>query len=142
MYLKKIILIGFAANFSLTMPVFALDVSGVWNAADGDAKVRVSPCEGGLCAQIISLKEPNDPDTGKPATDKNNPDEAKRKRPVVGLSLFQNMKPAGDSAWKGKIYSPDNGKSYESTVTVDGNTLIVKGCVLGGLICDKDVWTR
>ncbi len=115
---------------------------GSWNTEDMDARVNVSACGEGICAQIIGLKDPLDKETGKPQTDVNNPDASKRGRPVVGLGLFSDMKPAGENIWKGKIYNPEDGKSYAATVTFKGDSLLVKGCALGGLICQENAWTR
>src|SRR5437588_12089686 len=52
---------------------FAVDPTGTWRTED-DATVRVSNCGGALCATIASLREPNDPQTGKPKTDIHNGD--------------------------------------------------------------------
>ena len=120
----------------------AADAVGVWTTSDGEAHVKVSPCADQLCGQIVWLKEPIDLETGKPNTDKNNPDPEKRARPINGLQLFQSMKPTSVNSWKGKIYNPDDGKSYDATVTLEDQRLRVKGCALGGLICQSELWSR
>ena len=58
----------------------AADPSGTWLTQTGTSRIKVADCGGALCGTIIWLKEPNDPDTGKPKTDKNNSDAAKRSR--------------------------------------------------------------
>jgi uncharacterized protein (DUF2147 family) len=41
----------------------------------------------------------------------------------------------------GKVWSPDRDKTYSSDMTLSGNSLAVRGCVLG--ICrDGGTWTR
>jgi uncharacterized protein (DUF2147 family) len=111
----------------------------VWlnEARDG---VRVSKCRQALCSTTIWLKEPIDSVTGRPQIDDKNPAPALARRPIIGLSLFQSMKPSGDH-WSGRIYNADNGKTYASDVSLaDAATLNVSGCVL--FICGSERWTK
>lgn len=119
---------------------FAADATGTWRTED-DATIRVSNCGGGLCATIASLKEPNDPQTGRPKTDIHNADPGKRNRPVVGLPIFSGLRPEGANKWTGQIYNPEDGKNYDASVVLENaNTLRVQGCVL--FICKTKTWTR
>ena len=74
---------------------FAVDPLGTWFTEEGKATVRIAPCGPALCGTIISLKEPNDPATGKPKTDQNNVEAGLRGRPVVGVLVVLGMKPSG-----------------------------------------------
>ena len=119
---------------------FAIDATGTWRTEE-DATVRVSNCGGGLCATIASLREPNDPQTGKPKTDIHNVDPSKRNRPIVGLQIFTGLRPAGANKWTGQIYNPEDGKTYDANVVLENaSTLRVQGCVL--FICKTKTWTR
>jgi uncharacterized protein (DUF2147 family) len=114
---------------------------GIWLTQAGDAKVKVSRCGGGLCGVIVWLKEPIDPETGKPAIDDKNPNPALATRPMIGLPLFRGMRPSGPNKWSGQIYNADDGKSYASSVSVMGpDSLRVEGCV--GVLCGGETWTR
>jgi uncharacterized protein (DUF2147 family) len=114
---------------------------GVWLTQAGDAKVRVSKCGGGLCGVVVWLREPIDPMTGKPEIDDKNPNPALAKRPIIGLSLFIGMRPAGPNKWSGQIYNADDGKTYASNISVAGpDTLKVEGCV--GALCGGETWSR
>ena len=115
---------------------------GIWLTQAGDAKVRVSKCGLGICGVVVWLREPIDPLTGKRQVDDKNPNPALAKRPIIGLSLFSGMHPAGPSQWSGQIYNADNGKTYTSKVSVTGPaTLKVEGCVGAGL-CGGEDWSR
>ena len=115
--------------------------TGIWLTQAGDAKVRVSKCGGGLCGVIIWLRDPINASTGKPEVDDKNPNPALAKRPMIGLSLFSGMRPSGPNKWSGQIYNADDGKSYESHISVSGpDTLQVEGCV--GVLCGGERWTR
>jgi uncharacterized protein (DUF2147 family) len=117
------------------------EVSGIWLTQQGDAKVRVSKCGGGICGVVIWLRDPINPATGKPQVDDKNSNPALAKRPVVGLPLFSGMQPSGPNKWSGQIYNADDGSTYASNVSVSGpDTLKVEGCV--GALCGGETWSR
>ncbi len=119
----------------------AADLKGTWLTEEGKARVSFEPCSAKLCGRIIWLKQPND-DAGKPQVDALNQDKSLRTRPIIGLRLTE-LADDGKDGWKGQIYNPEDGKSYaaEASVQKDG-TLLIKGCVLGGLVCDDQTWTK
>jgi uncharacterized protein (DUF2147 family) len=124
-------------------PASAGDPRGNWMTEDGKAKIAIASCGGALCGNIVALTEPNDPATGKPKTDTNNPDAAKRTRPMVGVQIVIDMKPDTADKWKGQVYNAEDGKTYSGSITlVDTKTLTLQGCALAGLICKSQTWTR
>ena len=138
-------LLAAAALFMLTVSesAFAADPVGVWLTQTGTSRVRVADCGGALCGTIVWLKEPNDPETGKPKTDKNNSDASKRSRPLIGVQIVLGMKPAGDGKWSGQVYNAEDGKTYSGNLTFSGgNSLQLQGCALGGLVCKGQTWTK
>lgn len=121
----------------------AADPRGHWLTEDSRARVTIASCGGALCGNIVALKEPNDPATGKPRTDKYNPDAGKRARPVIGLQIVMDMKPDTADRWKGQVYNVEDGKTYSGSITlVNATTLNLQGCALAGLICKTQTWTR
>ncbi len=117
------------------------DVSGIWLTQAGDAKIRISKCDGGICGVVAWLKAPIDPATGKPAIDDKNPNPALARRPMIGLPLFRGMRPSGENKWSGQIYNADDGNSYASHISLTGtDTLRVEGCV--GVLCGGETWSR
>lgn len=120
----------------------AAEPTGTWSTEEGRSRVRISPCGSALCGTIVSLKEPNDPETGKPKLDKNNADAGKRSRPLIGVPIVLGMKKSGDK-WQGQVYNATDGKTYSGGLTMNGdNSLKLEGCVLGGMICKAQTWTR
>src|SRR5262249_24514412 len=67
-----------AALLCAVAPAVAGNPGGKWLTKDGTATVNIAPCGEALCGTIVALKEPNDPKTGKPKVDSENPDTAKR----------------------------------------------------------------
>jgi uncharacterized protein (DUF2147 family) len=123
----------------------AVGVSGVWNTEHRDAKIRIAACGPALCGTIVGLAQPVDSD-GRAKTDVNNPDPAKRARPLVGLTLLTGLTPSGEASggtWRGVIYNADNGKDYDVSVRlIDERHAAIRGCILGGLFCGGETWTR
>jgi uncharacterized protein (DUF2147 family) len=137
----RIFILAVALCGGFTLVGFAADPLGTWLTDEGKATVRVTDCGGALCATIVSLKEPNDPKSGRPKTDTNNVDAGKRNRPILGLQILTGLRPAGGNKWSGQIYNPEDGKTYDATVVLESaNVLKVQGCVL--FICETRTWTR
>jgi uncharacterized protein (DUF2147 family) len=112
---------------------------GTWSM--GKVTIEVTDCGGGLCGTIVGLKEPISKIDGKPKVDRENPDLSKRQRPLMGLAVLIGMKPAGEGKWQGAIYNPDDGNTYSASIRVDGDTLKVKGCVIG-ILCKSNNFVR
>jgi len=120
----------------------AASAEGTWLSQDGGTKVRLADCGGKLCGTVIWLNRPNDPATGKPKTDKHNPDPDKRARPLVGLQVTSDLRPDGSNRWSGLIYNADDGRTYTAHFDVETSTrATVQGCVLS-VLCKGQRWTR
>jgi len=127
---------GFAASSEtgFTSPI------GLWLAKDG-AKIRISQCGRNLCGFIVQSSPPVDPATGRPMTDKNNADPAKRNRSLVGIEMLISMHRDSTSKWSGQLYNDDDGKTYSGNLIEQGPSSIrIEGCWLG--ICGGDELTR
>lgn len=119
----------------LCSPASAADAVGEWLVKDGGAQIRIEPCADALWGVISWTREP--------AVDSNNPDPAKRSRPIVGVPILRNMKAAGPNKWEGEVYNAQNGKMYNASITlVSDDVLKIQGCVLGGIFCGGENWTR
>lgn len=114
----------------------AQSVMGDWLTDDRSAIIRVAPCGEKLCGRIARVLDP-----AAPSNDANNPDKAKRGRPLVGVAVLSGFSRSGNG-WDGGIaYDPKAGKSYKSRLALTGpNGLDVTGCVL--FICRTKRWRR
>ena len=138
----KRLLLGCAISLMASTTLLAANPAGVWLSEDGGAKVRLTDCNGALCGKIVWLKRPNDSETGRPRTDKLNPNASKRDRAMLGLPVANGLKPQGPDKWEGQIYNADEGHFYNVSVSLDSPTkLTLKGCILGA-ICKSQVWSR
>jgi uncharacterized protein (DUF2147 family) len=114
---------------ALATPAVANDPVGTWIMSNGKVTVQVNKCGSALCGKIVALKKPLDKN-GNPKRDKENPNAALRSRPVIGISLLDDMRPDGNGTWQGAIYNPDDGRTYSATMNLDGDTMKVKGCIV------------
>lgn len=87
----------------------AAPIAGRWVTPEGDSIVTIGPCGKLTCGRITAFLRP--PSTPNP-TDRNNPDPALRKRPVLGLAVLSGFTDQGRD-WRGRIYDPRSGKSYK-----------------------------
>jgi len=116
---------------------FAADPSpiGDWLVKDGYANIRVDNCGGRLWGIVAWEKDP-----GK---DVENPDPAKKGRPILGMPILLGMAPTKPNLWEGEIYNSQNGKMYMAKISLlNDSTLKLEGCVFGGLFCGGENWTR
>jgi len=68
--------------------------------------------------------------------------EGEYKSPTLGKQIVRNMKNDGGGNYSGEAWRPSNDKVYIGKAVLKGDVLVMKGCVLGGLICFGQNWTR
>lgn len=119
-------------------------IVGVWKTGEGNAMVRIYKNGDKYQGKVVWLKEPNDPETGKPKLDKNHPEESVKSRAILGLINVWGFVYKGDGVWDdGNIYDPKNGNTYSCTIKMsNSNTLEVRGYIGVSLIGRTDIWTK
>lgn len=121
----------------------AAAVEDLWVTPGYAARVRIEPCAANpaeRCGRIEWLWEAVDA-SDRPVRDSHNPDRALRARPVAGLMILQGFRP-GTAEWRGgRIYNPEDGRSYDATLRLRGADLLeVRGCV--AFLCQSQLWRR
>ncbi|MFC0283227.1 DUF2147 domain-containing protein [Camelimonas abortus] len=110
-------------------------VAGVWLTESGDTRVRMQKCGDTWCGVIVWTRIGD--------RDVNNQDPTLRNRPLVGLQMITGTPDPASGGFSGKLYNLLDGKTYSGKLQLTGpNTLKLTGCVLGGLICRSQTWTR
>lgn len=125
-------------------------IVGQWLNGKGSAHIDIYKMDGKYFGKIVWLKEPVYPAddkkgmAGQPKVDRENPDPARRKQPLVDLVILRDFKFARDGRWEqGQIYDPENGKDYKCKMTLQSpDTLAVRGFIGISLIGRTDTWTR
>jgi uncharacterized protein (DUF2147 family) len=94
---------------------------GEWKIADGTANVRIQNCGPDLCGFVSWAKESSS---------------------TLGREVLIDMKPNGHS-WFGTAVNVVNGEQYTAHMSLEGAaTLKVEGCIIGGMICGGQEWSR
>jgi len=107
-------------------------VEGTWKTEPDDAgnygHIQIAPCGDKLCGTLIKGFNAE----GVEGTSEN-----------IGKQIVWDMVAAGDGAYgDGQIWAPDRDKTYASKMQLSGDTLTVSGCVLGGMVCRGQDWSR
>jgi uncharacterized protein (DUF2147 family) len=106
-------------------------VEGIWQTRKDDngnfGHVEIKPCGPAFCGTLIKAFDSE----GKERASDN-----------VGRQIVWDMVPYADGLYDdGQIYSPDRDKTYNGDMTLAGDSLKVRGCVMG--ICrDGGTWAR
>jgi uncharacterized protein (DUF2147 family) len=132
----KPVLLSFVAALALAAPVLAQgqDPSGTYLSESGDTRVRIARCGGAYCGTIVAVRGET--------KDVNNPDAGLRSRGLVGVQMISNIRPSG-AGFDGSLYNYKDGRTYSGRMNFSGgNAMQLSGCVLGGLICRTQTWTR
>ena len=107
-------MLSLAAGAAMAEPLL-----GMWRTAGDDngnsGLVQVAPCGAALCGKLV--KSFNSAGEEIPSDN-------------IGRNIISETVPTGDGEYRGKVYSPDRGKTYNSRLQLNGDSLKVSGCVL------------
>jgi uncharacterized protein (DUF2147 family) len=107
--------VGVTALVLLSTPALADPIEGTWKTKSGDT-ADIAPCGEAYCITLKSGKH-------------------------VGKQIGK-MSGNGDGTYHGSITDPGEDKTYKGKASVDGSSMTLKGCVLAGLICRGETWTK
>lgn len=110
--IRKLIAAGVLVA-AMTAPALADPILGNWKTQSGET-AAISACGGSYCVQLK---------TGKHA--------GKR----IGKMTGSNGK------YSGEITDPANDKTYSGSASINGNSMKMRGCVLG-VLCRSQNWAK
>ncbi|MCG6910681.1 MAG: DUF2147 domain-containing protein [Deltaproteobacteria bacterium] len=145
--MKKMIFVVACTLFLLTGYAVAEEgdaILGHWytDPEKKDAVVEIYKDKDVYSGKIVWLKNPKN-DDGTVKVDKENPDEARRSDPLVGLNLVKGFTYKGYSKWAGgTIYDPNNGKTYKCKMKLKDDELKVRGYIGVSLLGRTTIWVR
>ena len=133
---RRLLLLALIAMFAATLSVPAMSASpeGLWLVKDQSGRIRIEKCGSQMWGTIAWQKTPS--------RDENNPNPALKSRSMLGAAILIGMRQTQANLWEGDIYNPRNGSIYKSKMSMQGDTLDIKGCVMGGIICGGETWMR
>ena len=133
----RAILPALALSSTLVAPVAAgspsdAPIASEWRNPGNSVHVRIDECGGALCGTITWASEGAIADARRGGTEQ-----------LVGTRLFRDLKPAGPGKWSGKVFVPDIRQTFSGTIQFqDGDKMVGKGCVLFGVVCKAQTWSR
>lgn len=121
--MRSMLWIPIIMAFGIAAVAEAADIDGQWSRGDGNAKIRIAPCGADICAVNTWIK---------PGT----PSEK------AGDRLVMTIKRDSDDMYSGTAFDPQRNLTYRITLSVNGNEMTTRGCIVAGLICRGVHWAR
>jgi uncharacterized protein (DUF2147 family) len=115
-------------------PAFAQasDVYGVWRNPKNSVHVEVKPCGQNACGYVVWASPKALRDAQEAGSNQ-----------LVGLQIFREMTPTQSGDWKGKVFVPDLNRTFSGRAEpIDATRLRAKGCLVAGVVCKSQIWTR
>ncbi len=108
-------------------------LEGQWKNPKGNVVVRVEPCGArAWCATVVDATEKAKATARKGGTPR-----------LIGTQILSGVRPNGNGIYKGRAFDPKRNIRAPATIRVIGpSTLVIKGCLLGGVVCKEQRWTR
>jgi uncharacterized protein (DUF2147 family) len=102
-------------------PALAADsVYGTWLRDNHQEKMLFFDCGGALCARgALPMRDGSE-------------------SPMI----LRSAKKIGDNRWKGELFNPENGKTYNGEIKFEPpNHLTLTGCLIA-FLCQSETWTK
>jgi uncharacterized protein (DUF2147 family) len=130
--LSKTALFAFAAALPFTARAQAA-LEGQWRNAKDSVTVKVVPCGGAWCANVVDATEKAKAGARRGGTPN-----------LIGTRILTGLRPAGNGTYKGLAFDPKRNIRVPATVRVVGpNAIEVRGCAIAGmLLCKEQRWRR
>ena len=124
----------FAVSLLLAAPAAASAqaIEGHWTNYKRNVVVQVERCGAAYCGRVVGASAKAQEKARRGGTPN-----------LVGTQILTGLKPVGDGKFRGRAFVPK--RNIRATATVrqlNDNVMQVQGCVLGGLLCDNEKWTR
>lgn len=125
----KFALVAFAAALAFAGMAAADPALGIWQTEPDDgafAFVELDMCGEAVCGTISRTFNT----------------DGEYESENIGRQIVIDMVPQGDGRYEGRVWRPSNDRVYIGRMTVEGDALALRGCVVGGLICARQDWVR
>lgn len=113
-------------------PASAQALEGQWTNYKKNVVVQVERCGAAYCGRVVRASAKAQEKARKGGTPN-----------LVGTQILSGLKPIGGGKFRGRAFVPKRNIHATATVRqINPNVMQVQGCVLGGLLCDNEKWTR
>jgi uncharacterized protein (DUF2147 family) len=133
--MKKFLLVATLSAMVAAWPSAAFakaPIEGRWVNPKGSVTVRIGTCGPAFCGIVVD------------ASDKAKATARKGGTPsLVGTQVMSDFRPKGDGTWRGRAFDPKRNIRAPATIRLIGeSTLVVRGCLISGIICKEQRWTK
>jgi uncharacterized protein (DUF2147 family) len=107
-------------------------IEGQWTNYKKNVVVQVERCGAAYCGRVVQASAKAREKARKGGTPN-----------LVGTQILTGLKPIGDGRFRGRAFVPKRNIHATATVRqISDNVMQVQGCVVAGLLCDNEKWTR
>lgn len=122
----------FASFLLVAAPASAQELEGQWTNYKKNVVVQVERCGAAYCGRVVQASQKAQAKARKGGTPN-----------LIGTQILTGLKPVGAGKFRGQAFVPKRNIHATATVRQVGDDVMqVQGCVLGGLLCDNEKWTR
>ena len=115
-----------------TTAVAAPGIEGTWTNPARDVNVRIARCGRTQCGRVTAAS----PYARKRAASAGT-------QSLVGTEVISNIEQTGPDSWRADIFVPDQNVHSSGDISLlRRDEMSVRGCMVGGLICKEQNWTR
>jgi uncharacterized protein (DUF2147 family) len=107
-------------------------IEGRWVNPKGSVTVQVAPCGPAFCATVIDASAKARATARKGGTAN-----------LIGTQVMSDFRARGDGTYRGRAFDPKRNIRAPATIRMVGDsTLVVKGCLISGIICKEQRWKK
>jgi uncharacterized protein (DUF2147 family) len=126
---RAAILLG---SLLLASPAWAQAIEGQWTNYKRNVVVQVERCGTAYCGRVIQASERAKEKARKGGTPN-----------LIGTQILTGLMPVGQGKFRGRAFVPKRNIHATANVRqISDDVMQVQGCVLAGLLCDSERWTR
>lgn len=130
--MSRIIALIASAVMLSASPAWAQALEGQWTNYKKNVVVQVERCGTAYCGRVVQASEKAKAKARKGGTPN-----------LIGTQILTGLVPTGSGKFRGRAFVPKRNLHATATVRqVSDDVMQVQGCVLGGLLCDSERWTR
>lgn len=134
--MRKLFAAAAAAFCTLAMFAGTADAqtqpTGVWRNPRNSVHVRIEPCGPAMCGTVV-WASPRAQERAR----------AEGMETLIGAELFRQLRPEAADSWTGRMFVPDLRRTVPGTLRVRSPDAVeASGCMMGGLVCRSQTWTR
>jgi len=131
LYLLTLVVLSFAASAQEIKQGTEKPICRLWYDENRESKIEIFPVGETFSGRVVWMAKPYD-SKGKLRLDSNNPNESLRNKTIQNLVILHSFKQNPDNPNEyidGKVYDPNNGKTYCGKITYKGKQLDLRGFI-------------